>query len=356
MMDSMSGLDLLASAILILDRDGIIVYVNPAAEDLFESSSKVLLSQHLKQVFPNSDVLEPLCEQVVSHDRVEVRQELVLERVGRPALHVHCIVKPVDLPEASVLIELRENIAQIRQERENRLVDQTQANRELVRNLAHEIKNPLGGIRGAAQLLEMELPGRELKDLREYTQVIVRETERLQKLVDRLLVPHRRPHIETGINIHEVCERVRSLILAEHPKGLKISRDYDLSIPEITGDKEQLIQAVLNIAQNAANVLTDRIRQEDAELIFKTRVSRQVTLARVRYRLALNLHIIDNGPGIPADLIEKIFNPLVSGTEGGSGLGLTLSQTLIQQHGGIIECESVPGHTEFLIRLPLVRA
>lgn len=355
-MDSVSGLDLLASAILILDRDGKIVYVNPAAEDLFESSSKVLLSQHLKQVFPNSDVLEPLCEQVVSRDRVEVRQELVLERVGRPALHVHCIVKPVDLPEASVLIELRENIAQIRQERENRLVDQTQANRELVRNLAHEIKNPLGGIRGAAQLLEMELPGRELKDLREYTQVIVRETERLQKLVDRLLVPHRRPHIETGINIHEVCERVRSLILAEHPKGLKISRDYDLSIPEITGDKEQLIQAVLNIAQNAANVLTDRIRQEDAELIFKTRVSRQVTLARVRYRLALNLHIIDNGPGIPADLIEKIFNPLVSGTEGGSGLGLTLSQTLIQQHGGIIECESVPGHTEFLIRLPLVRA
>ncbi len=356
MMDSLKGLDLLASAVLILDRSGVIVYVNPAAEDLFESSSKVLLSQSLKQVFPNGDVLEPLFEQVVSHDCLEVRQELVLERIGRPALHVHCIVKPVDLPEAPVLIELRENIAQIRQERENRLVDQTQANKELVRNLAHEIKNPLGGIRGAAQLLEMELPGRELKDLREYTQVIVKETERLQKLVDRLLVPHRRPHIENNINIHEVCERVRSLILAEHPKGLKIRRDYDLSIPEITGDKEQLIQAVLNIVQNAANVLTDRIRQGNAELVFKTRVSRQVTLARVRYKLALNLHIIDNGPGIPDDLIEKIFNPLVSGTEGGSGLGLTLSQTLIQQHGGIIECESVPGHTEFLIRLPLVRA
>lgn len=356
MMDSLKGLDLLACAVLILDRDRAIVYVNPAAEDLFESSSKVLLSQNLKQVFPNSDVLETLCEQVVSHDCLEMRQELVLERIGRAALHVHCIVRPVDLPEASVLIELRENIAQIRQERENRLVDQTQANKELVRNLAHEIKNPLGGIRGAAQLLEMELPARELKDLREYTQVIVKETERLQKLVDRLLVPHRRPHIENDINIHEVCERVRSLILAEHPKGLKIRRDYDLSIPEITGDKEQLIQAVLNIAQNAANVLTDRIRQGDAELVFKTRVSRQVTLARVRYKLALNLHIVDNGPGIPAELIEKIFNPLVSGTEGGSGLGLTLSQTLIQQHGGIIECESVPGHTEFLIRLPLVRA
>ncbi len=355
-MDSLNGLDFLASAILILDREGKIVHVNPAAEDLFESSSRGLLSQTLKQIFPNSDVLERLCEQVVSHDCVEVRQELVLERIGRPALHVHVIVKAVDLPEASVLIELRENIARLRQERESRLVDQNQANKELVRNLAHEIKNPLGGIRGAAQLLEMELPERELKDLREYTQVIVKETERLQKLVDRLLVPHRRPHIENDINIHEVCERVRRLILAEHPHGLKIRRDYDLSIPEITGDKEQLIQAVLNIAQNAANVLTERIQQGDAELVFKTRVSRQVTLARVRYKLALNLHIIDNGPGIEADFIEKIFNPLVSGTEGGSGLGLTLSQTLIQQHGGIIECESIPGHTEFLIRLPLVRA
>lgn len=356
MMDSLKGLDFLASAVLILDRANRVVYVNPAAEDLFDSSSKVLLSQNLKQIFPNSEVLEPLCEQVVSHDSVEVRQELVLERVGRPALHVHCIVKAVDLPEAAVLIELRENIARIRQERENRLVDQTQANKELVRNLAHEIKNPLGGIRGAAQLLEMELPGRERKDLREYTQVIVRETERLQKLVDRLLVPHRRPHIENDINIHEVCERVRSLILAEHPHGLDIRRDYDLSIPGITADKEQLIQAVLNIAQNAVNVLAERIGRGDAEMVFKTRVSRQVTLAKVRYKLALNLHIIDNGPGIGADLIDKIFNPLVSGTEGGSGLGLTLSQTLIQQHGGIIECESVPGHTEFLIRLPLVRA
>lgn len=356
MMDSLKGLDLLASAVLILDQDGAIVYVNPAAEDLFDSSSKVLLSQHLKQVFPNSDVLEPFCEQVVSRDSAEVRQELVLERIGRPSLHVHCIVKPVDLPGMSVLIELRENIAQIRQDRENRLVDQNQANKELVRNLAHEIKNPLGGIRGAAQLLEMELPERDLTELGEYTQVIVKETERLQKLVDRLLVPHRRPRIENDINIHEVCERVRRLILAEHPHGLAIRRDYDLSIPEISGDREQLIQAVLNIAQNAVNVLADRIRKGDAELVFKTRVSRQVTLARVRYKLALNLHIVDNGPGIDADLIDKIFNPLVSGTEGGSGLGLTLSQTLVQQHGGIIECESIPGHTEFLIRLPLVRA
>lgn len=355
-MERLNGLDWLASAVLILDQDSKLVYINPAAEDLFEYSSKVLLSQNLRQIFVNNEDLERICEQVRSRDRIEIRQELTLERMGRPSLHVHCIVKAIDFPEGAVLVELRENIRELRQERENRLVDQNLANKELIRNLAHEIKNPLGGIRGAAQLLEMELPERDLKELREYTQVIVKETERLQKLVDRLLVPHRRPHIQNDINIHEVCERVRSIILAEHPHGLEIKRDYDLSIPEMTGDKEQLIQAVLNIAQNAVNVLASRIRQGDAELVFKTRVSRQVTLAKIRYKLALNLHIIDNGPGINADLIEKIFNPLVSGTEGGSGLGLTLSQTLVQQHGGIIECESVPNRTEFLIRLPLIRA
>lgn len=341
---------------MILDISGRIMYVNPAAEDLLEYSSRALLLQKPQQLFLNGEALEEICRQVGMHDPAEKRQELVLDRIGRSPLHVYCIVKAVDFPGASVLVELRENVQQLRQDRENRLMDQNQATKELVRNLAHEIKNPLGGIKGAAQLLEMELPGRNLKDLREYTQVIVRESERLQKLVDRLLVPHRRPHIVDDINIHEVCERVRSIVLAEYPAGLVVRRDYDLSLPEITGDKEQLIQAVLNIAQNAVHALSERIARGDAELVFKTRVSRQVTLARIRYRLALNLHIIDNGPGIPAEMIEKVFFPLVSGTEGGSGLGLTLAQTLIQRHGGIIECESRPGHTEFLIRLPMVRA
>src|SRR5690606_3795049 len=149
---------------------------------------------------------------------------------------------------------------------------QSVANKELIRNLAHEIKNPLGGIRGAAQLLEFELPARDLKHLREYTQVIIKEADRLQVLVDRLLEPHRWPHIAGEVNIHEVCERVRSLIVAEFPQGLRIRRDYDLSVPELRGDKEQLIQAVLNIAHNAVLALAGRIRQRAAEIVFPTRV------------------------------------------------------------------------------------
>jgi two-component system nitrogen regulation sensor histidine kinase GlnL len=268
-------------------------------------------------------------------------------------LHVNVIVTTIDDPENPVLIELRANVQQVKLEREERLLDQNQANKELIRNLAHEIKNPLGGIRGAAQLLELELPSHDLKDLREYTQVIIKESDRLQTLVDRLLAPHRRPQIVGDVNIHEVFERVRSLIMAEFPQGLAIRRDYDLSLPDFRGDKEQLIQAVLNIAHNAAQALAPRIAQGDAELIFRSRIARSITLAKVRYRLALDLHIIDNGPGIPAELKDKIFYPLVSGRDGGSGLGLTLAQTFIQQHLGVIECESRPGYTDFRILIAL---
>src|SRR5690606_26471642 len=193
------------------------------------------------------------------HVFADKRQELTLERPGREPLQVHVVVTALDNPEMPVLIELRENLQQLKLDREERLLDQSQANKELIRNLAHEIKNPLGGIRGAAQLLELELPERHLKELREYTQVIIKEADRLQTLVDRLLAPHRRPHIVGDVNIHEVCERVRSLITSEFPSGLKIRRDYDLSIPEFRGDKEQLIQAVLNLAPNAAPVMLLRM-------------------------------------------------------------------------------------------------
>jgi two-component system nitrogen regulation sensor histidine kinase GlnL len=350
---SLDGLDLLASAVIILDAKGGIVYANAAAENLLESSFKVLSQQKLSELFLNGKELTALFYQAIEHQFADKRLDLVLERANREPLQVHTIVTPLDSLDMPVLLELRENVQQLKLDREERMFDQSQANKELIRNLAHEIKNPLGGIRGAAQLLELELPERHLKELREYTQVIIKEADRLQTLVDRLLAPHRHPHIVGDVNIHEVCERVRSLVMAEFPQGLTIKRDYDLSIPEFRGDKEQLIQAVLNIVHNAAQALADRIRAGDAELILRTRVSRQVTLSKVRYRLALDLHIIDNGPGIPPDIQDRIFYPLVSGREGGSGLGLTLAQTFVHQHMGVIECDSRPGCTDFRILIPL---
>ena len=348
-----AGLDLLASAVIILDAESRVTYANAAAENLLEVSFKGMAQQKLTDLFKNSENLADVFRQAVEHQFADKRLDLTLERMGREALQVHVVVNALDDPAVPVLIELRENVQQLKLDREERLLDQSQANKELIRNLAHEIKNPLGGIRGAAQLLELELPERQLKELREYTQVIIKEADRLQTLVDRLLAPHRRPHVVGDVNIHEICERVRSLIQAEFPNGLVIKRDYDLSAPEFRGDKEQLIQAVLNISHNAAQALAERIRGGDAELTFTTRVARQVTLAKVRYRLALDLHITDNGPGIPPDIRDRIFYPLVSGREGGSGLGLTLAQDFVQQHQGVIECESRPGYTDFRILIPL---
>ncbi len=304
-------------------------------------------------LFVNGQEIQALFEQALKLQFADKRQDLILERVGSEQLQVQMIFTVLENPETPVLIEIRENVQQIKQDREERILDHSQENKELLRNLAHEIKNPLGGIRGAAQLLEMELPERDVKDLREYTQVIIKEADRLQTLVDRLLAPHRIPHIVGDVNIHEVLERVRSLVVAEFPRGLDILRDYDLSIPDFRGDVEQLIQSVLNIALNAAQALSERIEAGDAEMIFKTRIARQVTIAKVRYKLALELHIIDNGPGIMPDMLDRIFFPLVSGREGGTGLGLTLAQTFVRQHLGVIECESRAGVTDFKVLIPL---
>ena len=340
--------DLLATSVLLLDPEGQVAYANPACESLLETSSRALRRQPLWTLFADATVLRKLCAQAQLHPGADFRQDLTLERPGREPLHVHAAVSAHG---SQLVLELRENVHQLRLDREERLLEQGQANKELVRNLAHEIKNPLGGIRGAAQLLELELP--PSPDLREYTQVIIKEADRLQTLVDRLLLPHRQPHIVGDVNIHEVLERVRSLVLAEFAQGLTVVRDYDASLPEFRGDKAQLIQAVLNIAHNAAQALAPRIAEGSAQIVFRTRVARQVTLAKVRYPLALDLHIIDNGPGIPAALRDHIFFPLVSGREGGSGLGLTLAQTFVHQHQGVIECESRPGCTDFRILLPL---
>jgi two-component system, NtrC family, nitrogen regulation sensor histidine kinase GlnL len=326
-----------------------VLFANAALEDAVGTSRRVIEGSLLTDYFVEPQALVAALEGVATNAFATLRYDALLQKSGAEAIPVHVIIAQTERAN-EVIVEMLPLQQQAKLDREERLVDQAQANKELIRNLAHEIKNPLGGIRGAAQLLQMEL---ESKELTEYTQVIIHEADRLQTLVDRLLAPHRKPHVVADVNIHEVCERVRSLILAEFPKGLRVVRDYDTSIPDFRGDKEQLIQVVLNVAHNAAQVLAERIAAGDACITFKSRIARQITFGKKRYRLALELHVIDNGPGIANEIKDRIFYPLVSGREGGSGLGLTLAQTFVQQHDGLIECESQPGRTAFKILIPL---
>ena len=345
---ALAGLDLLATAIVLIDQGLTVRYANPAAENLFELSSKNFVGHTITEIFQDA-LLDTAVDYARANSCTYIEHDLKIGALGRGKLQLNCTVSPVELEGwiagwRGLLLEFRHIEQQLKIAREERLLDQSQANRELIRNLAHEIKNPLGGIRGAAQLLDHEL---ERPNLHEYTQVIMKEADRLQALMDRLLTPHRLPR-PAPLNIHEVLERVRSLILAEYPHGIAIHRDYDTSLPLLKGDKEQMIQIVLNIVRNAAQALNG-----NGQITLRSRVVRQVTLARRRYRHALKLEVNDTGPGIPADMRERIFYPLVSGREGGSGLGLTLAQTFITQHGGTITFDSQPGNTTFTLLLPI---
>ncbi|CAN7302140.1 nitrogen regulation protein NR(II) [Trinickia sp. LjRoot230] len=348
------GFEALPTVALVLQTHTLrVAYANPSAESMLDLSRRQLMLMAWPEIFANGDALIETIGAIAEHRFHSTHLDAVLVRPGREPLHVHVVVGFLESASDYVLLELFENERHLRTDREERIHDLTAANKQLIRNLAHEIKNPLGGIRGAAQLLEFELNARERQELREYTQVIVKESDRLQTLVDRLLEPHRHPHVVGDVNIHEVCERVRAVIMAEFPRGLTIERDYDVSVPDLRGDKEQLIQALLNIVRNAAQALRERISEGDARIALRTRVARKVTIAKRLFKLALDLRVIDNGPGIPQEIRERIFYPLVSGREDGSGLGLTLAQTFVQQHDGLIEVESRPGHTEFQILLPL---
>ena len=381
--------DLLATLVALAKPDGTVLFVNAGFEAVVGLSRRALVRTSLFERFTDAAALQDTLLAVARNEMATGRLQATLRRGGTAAtspedLPVHVIVTQVDTrsdrraaPGSElVLVEMIEVEKQTRQDREERALDQIQANRELIRNLAHEIKNPLGGIRGAAQLLAMELGHPQSRprgdrsargttagygspgaggspELVEYTDVIVHEADRLQALVDRLLAPHRRPHVVGDVNIHEVCERVRSVVLAEFPRGLVVTRDYDVSLPDFRGDREQLIQALLNIVQNAAHALGERVAASDARIVLRTRVARQVTIGKQRCRLALELHVEDNGPGVPEAIRDRIFYPLVSGREGGSGLGLTLAQMFVQQHHGSIDCDSVPGRTVFRIVIPL---
>jgi len=335
-----AGLDLLPTAVVALDADLVVGYANPAAEDLFATGESALRGQAFLALFAERDDLERSLREATRTHWDYAAQTVTCLRPGREPLLLSCVATGIELRDFALLVELRPIEQQLRLLREERMVIEQQSSRELLRNLAHEIKNPLGGLRGSAQLLEREL---ERPELREYTQVIIQESDRLQALMDRMLAPHRTPKIEP-LGIHEVLERVRSLVRAEF--GVEIARDYDPSLPELQADREQLIQAILNIARNAAQAGAKTIE-------FRTRAVRQPTILRQRYRLALELQVVDDGPGVPDEIRDRIFNPLVSGRQGGTGLGLSLAQTFVQYHQGVIEFDSRPGRTLFRILLPV---
>jgi two-component system nitrogen regulation sensor histidine kinase GlnL len=348
---SYTGLELLATAVVALDADLVVRYANPAAEDLLGAGAKTLVGQPFLPLFTEgAGELEHTLQAALAAHWSYRAQQVGYERPGRDPVPLACVVTRVELADTPLFVELRPIEEQLRQERVERLHDQQELSRALIRNLAHEIKNPLGGLRGSAQLLEREL---DRPELREYTQVIIKEADRLQALLDRLLAPQRAARA-APVNVHAVLERVRSLTLAEFPEGVSIVRNYDPSAPELVGDEEQLIQAVLNVVRNAAQALTSETHgKRGGMIVLRTRVARQATIRRHRHRLALELQVIDDGPGVAEEIRERVFSPLVSGRDGGSGLGLALVQTYVHNHGGLVEFDSRPGRTVFTLLLPL---
>jgi two-component system nitrogen regulation sensor histidine kinase GlnL len=338
-------LDHLSTAVILVDGTSRVIFLNPAAENLLEVSGKNLLGHSLLQFFADAGQLTRAMQRAFDNNASCIEHDLAMTTHSHIRLQVRCTVTPMQ--GSRLLLEFHPMDRPLKLAREEQMLDQTQANRLLLRNLAHEIKNPLGGIRGAAQLLEQEL---DKPALHEYTQVIVQEADRLRSLMERLLTPQRNVR-HSELNIHEVLERVRSVVLAELSEGLTIQRDYDLSLPELIGDKEQLIQVMLNIVRNASQAM-----QGHGLITLRTRIARQVTLFKQRHRLAVMVQIIDNGPGISPELRDKIFYPLVSGRADGHGLGLTLAQDFVSQHQGTIEFDSEPGRTCFTVMLPLQAA
>jgi two-component system nitrogen regulation sensor histidine kinase GlnL len=333
-------LEMLSTAVVLLDEALCLTYLNPAAENLFEISRRQVLGQFWPQVMQADSSLIDRLQGALHVQEPFTDRELELKTAYGQRITVDCTVTP--LGNGDVLLEIVQVDRHLRIAHEEHLLTQQHAARDLMRGMAHEIKNPLGGLRGAAQLLEDEL---EQEDLKEYTQVIIGEADRLRNLVDRMLGPNNVPDNRT-INIHQVIEHVRSLVDAECYSQLELKREYDPSIPELQADSELLVQAMLNLVRNAA--------QAGATCItLRSRTQRQFTIGHTRYKLVIRIDIIDNGPGIPADMQSKIFYPMVSGHPDGTGLGLSIAQSLINQHNGIIEFTSEPGNTTFTIFLPL---
>ena len=338
-------LDGLTTAVVALNERLRVVSLNSACENLFGVSRRHALNAPLIEAVPHFAPLEARLREALQAGTGFIERELELKKNGDAAITVDLTATPMLAGSArGLLMEVLPLDRHLRISRDEVLLAQHQASREMIRGLAHEIKNPLGGIRGAAQLLEREFPDTEH---REYTRVIIREADRLQNLVNRLLGPNRAPRKEP-LNVHEVLEHVRQLVQAEAADGVAFLRDYDPSIPDLVADREQLIQATLNLVGNALQAVGN-----EGTIVLRSRTRRQITIGGVRHKLVIQLDIEDDGAGIAPDMIEKIFYPMVTTRANGSGLGLPIAQYLIHSHGGLIECRSKPGCTVFSMYLPL---
>ncbi len=336
----------LSVATLLFDTRFSLIFINPAGELLLGISARHLLGQHFSELIQLETPIMPALEEALHSHHPFTRHEMTLSMAHGEEMVVDFTVIPLIEAdeEPELLLELTPINSLLRIAREENRQAQQMATREMLRGLAHEIKNPLGGLRGAAQLLEKQL---NTEDLKEYTQVIISEADRLKNLLNRMLGPNTLP-VKTAINIHEVLERVRNLVCVEVDERITVQRDYDPSIPDVEADMDQLVQALLNIIRNACQALVDR-----GTVILCTRVERKFTIGQNRHNLVARIDIIDNGPGISDEMKEKIFFPMVTGRANGSGLGLSIAQSLIEQHGGVIECRSEPGQTIFSILLPI---
>jgi len=336
----------LTSSVILVNEKYKVKFINPAGEAMLGASLKQIMETDIRELFRESPGLMNALTLGFEEGQAFTERELELRRPhSSKTIKVDCAVTPLNPSQRNceLLIEIRQIDRLLRIAREEGLRAQQSAMKNALRGLAHEVKNPLGGLRGAAQLLERELPN---ADLKEYTQVIIGEADRLQKLVNHMLGSSQLPKTRR-VNIHEVLERVRQLVQVESSPDLLITRDYDPSIPGLYGDQDQLIQAILNIVRNASQAISGK-----GEIILRSRTQRQFTIGQKCHRLVVRIDVIDNGPGIPADVIEQVFYPMVTGRADGTGLGLSIAQTLISQHGGVIECSSMPGETIFTLLLP----
>jgi two-component system nitrogen regulation sensor histidine kinase GlnL len=342
-------LDGLATGVLVLESNFVVRYINTSAQLLLGIAPKQALGRRLGELCRGADVLQPLFEHARLGNEGVVQRELSWPAPNGADRLLDCAVTQVYAGQDERFIVELEDITQHRRvTRENALLAQLGGSRLMVRQLAHEIKNPLGGLRGAAQLLERELLD---PSLREYTRVIISEADRLANLVDSLLGPGR-PPAKQLTNIHELLERVYHLLRSEAPPGFVIDRDYDPSLPPLTLDPNHIVQAMLNLGRNALQSLAGK-KDGTPKLTLRTRALTNVSIGQTRHRVVATVQFEDNGPGVPADIRDTIFYPLVSGRAEGSGLGLAIAQDLVTRHSGLIEFESAPGRTVFILSLPM---